>query len=94
MEGGGWRSRKFARDYAVGGTANALHANDEAAKQFVESSRFFQSAESIMDGLSAMGSWGFPVIALLSLLPVAFTMLLGFRRRKDDNAALDSLNQT
>jgi hypothetical protein len=72
----------LAHDFAVGGSASAAHANDDAARTFVENSWFFRRAESMSAGIERTGGW-FPLAILLAviILLIAF-WFVAYRRRQ------------
>lgn len=67
-----WRAAKgglaVAHDYAFGGQAIAAHANDAAAKAFVEATPFFDLAESALRQSNSFGllvGLGIPLVLML-----------------------------
>ncbi len=67
----GWKAAfgglAIAREYAIGGSATASHANDQAARNYLSSNSFFTTADTIMDYSS--------FFSLLAFLPVIFILL-------------------
>jgi RNA polymerase sigma factor (sigma-70 family) len=81
-----WNAAKgggaLAHDFAVGGSASAAHANDDAARKFVENSWFFRRAESMIAGTERAGGW-FPLAILLAVIVLLIAFwFVAYRRRQ------------
>ena len=72
----GWKAAiggaAFANDFAIGGAASAAHANDQAAKEFFATTRFFSAGRAAMK----QSQWAL----ILLLLPIILPWL---RRRQE-----------
>lgn len=68
-----------AKDYAVGGTAYANHANDAAAKQFIGEHAFFRFGEAWAD--SVAGPWFIAGLFAVMLVGCGLIYGVGFKRR-------------
>ncbi len=69
----------IAHEIAVGGQAIAHHANNPAAKAFMESEPFFVTSLDLVPMMSS--PWAFVVIAAVSLMPVVLILAVGYRRK-------------
>lgn len=85
--GGGalaWRAAKggvaLAHDFAVGGYANAMHANDLAAKNFIEQGWLFKLGDTIA-GMKEPPSGAIALILAVVVLIVIIFPLIAYRRR-------------
>jgi len=80
-----WNAAKgggaLAHDFAVGGSATAAHANDEAARAFVENSWFFGRVEPLLAGMQLPGGWLQAVILVAVAVFVTAYWLVAYRRR-------------
>jgi len=79
--GGGaiaWRAARggfaCARDFAVGGSAFAAHANDEAARAVVASDAWLNSTQHILDSYNHHQSLAMTILGILILLQILGTL--------------------
>ena len=71
-----------AAQYAIGNSAYAPHANDAAAKLFVEQSSVLQTAQSVSDWMEQFGATGsLAFMTIFSLIPMIVMVLVGYRRK-------------
>jgi hypothetical protein len=69
-----------SHDFAVGGSASAAHANDDAARTFVENSWFFSRAEPMIASTQRVGGW-FPLAILLAVIVLVIAFwFVAYRR--------------
>jgi hypothetical protein len=85
----GWRAAKggvaWARDFAVGSSATAAHANDQAARDFIERCWFFDAGERVAVAMNRLPGW-MPLV-LLALITSALCVFwaVAYRRIRPDS---------
>jgi RNA polymerase sigma factor (sigma-70 family) len=71
----------LAHDFAIGGAATAAHANDGAARTFIDNSWFFSRVEPLLAGTQQAGAWfGCVIVAAVVMLVIAW-WFAAYRRR-------------
>ena len=92
-----WRAANgglaIAHDFAIGGTVHAAHANDVAARDYFEQSRFFLTIEPVMMTIAAFVK-DHPVAYNIGLFTCIFlssiaSWFMTYRRRKTDVLGTD-----
>ncbi len=80
-----WRAAKggvaWAHDFALGSPATAAHANDQAARDFIEQCGFFETGERLALALSRLEGWTQLVVFALVALAVCALWPVAYRRR-------------
>ena len=83
-----WRAAKgglaLAHDFAVGGSAFGSHANDPAAKEFIENSPFFRNVEPALANMQQFHESGWSeviVVAVIIILTIG-SVLAAYRRKR------------
>jgi RNA polymerase sigma factor (sigma-70 family) len=71
----------YAHDFAVGGLAIALHANDAVARAFMSDNLFIRASTWFMTH-GCRSRWFLPLVLSFSFLPSALMLLVGYRRAR------------
>src|SRR5262245_5896931 len=84
----GWKAAKgglaIAHDYALGGTAQGAHVNDEAAHAFIDHSWFFRNVEPLLARVNSVqqNGWFIAAVIAATILFLAGYWSIAYRRAK------------
>ena len=82
----GWRAAKggiaWAHDFAIGSPATAAHANDQAARDFIDQCWFFGAGERLTVEMSRLPGWTPLALFALTALSIGALLPVAYRRRR------------